>query len=811
MEFERGRFYLGGVIDPATGERTDEPVVYDSADLTTHGVIVGMTGSGKTGLGIGLIEEALASQIPCLVIDPKGDMGNLMLNFPDFAPSDFAPWVDPGAAKQAGTTVDELAIKTAADWKNGLESWGISADAMRRLAADERVTIYTPGSSAGVGLDILGSLQAPGVDFDSEAETLRDEIEGYVSSLLMLAGVESDPVSGSEHILIATIIESAWRGGSDLDLAGLIGQIMKPPFRKLGVFEIDTFFPEKDRTALAMRLNGLAASPSFASWMEGEPLDIAALLHRDGTPQVAVVYLSHLSDAERQFVVTLLLSKVVTWMRSQSGSSELRALVYMDEVFGFAPPTAEPPSKKPILTILKQARAFGVGMVLSTQNPVDLDYKAMSNAGTWMIGRLQTERDKARILEGLQSASGSVDVASFDALISGLGKRQFVLQSAKANRPAVFTTRWAMSYLAGPLTRDQVQRLSGGKAPTAQVIPPSAPASSPADPTPAGTITPNGPASDPAPPGTIPQSSDPDATPVAPKVAEGLTVAYLDPAADWRATIPAPSGTLCAAAVATVHLLYDDTKAGVEHRETFEAVIHPLGPMVDASNLHVVDHDPRDFRPEPPTGATYRLSDAPIGTKTYWTGLERSLADHLVRERRVTVWRAVGLKLYSRVGETEAEFNARCQAAAEDAADADMAKLKTTYAARIDRVRDQISTAERRVSELEADVSSRRQSEVMSGAGDLLGALLGGRRRSSSISQAASRRSQTKRTEERLDTAIDAMQAKAADLLELEDELETAVLAIEDKWNSAAQTIEPIEIPLEKSDVNVAPLMLIWI
>ena len=365
MEFERGRFYLGGVIDPATGERAGEPVLYDSADLTTHGVIVGMTGSGKTGLGIGLIEEALASNIPCLVIDPKGDMGNLMLNFPDFAPADFAPWVDPGEAKQAGITVDELATRTAADWKNGLESWGISADHMRRLAADERVTIYTPGSSAGVGLNILGSLQAPEVDFDTEAETLRDEIEGYVSSLLMLAGVDSDPVSGPEHILIAPIIESSWRAGSDLDLAGLIGQIMNPPFRKLGVFEIDTFFPEKDRTALAMRLNGLAASPSFASWMEGEPLDIAALLHRGETPQVAVVYLAHLSDAERQFVVTLLLSKVVTWMRGQSGSSELKALVYMDEVFGFAPPTAEPapapraPARAPARGIPSAGRGCG--------------------------------------------------------------------------------------------------------------------------------------------------------------------------------------------------------------------------------------------------------------------------------------------------------------------------------------------------------------------------------------------------------------------------------------------------------------------
>ncbi len=796
MEFERGSFYLGGVIDPATSERTGESIGYDSDDLTTHGVIVGMTGSGKTGLGIGLIEEALASDIPCLVIDPKGDMGNLLLNFPEFEPEQFEPWVDEAEAKREGIAVGELAAKTASMWKEGLESWDIGPERMRAIRTQERVTIYTPGSSAGVGLNILGSLDAPDTPFDDDAETYRDEIEGYVASLLTLAGVESDPVSGPEHILIATIIETAWRAGKDLDLAGVIGQIMTPPVRKLGVFELDTFFPEKGRTALAMKLNGLVASPSFASWMEGSSLDIQSLLYRGDDPQAAVIYLAHLSDAERQFVVTLILAKVVTWMRQQSGTSDLRALIYMDEVFGFVPPTAEPPSKKPILTILKQARAFGVGMVLSTQNPVDLDYKAMSNAGTWMIGRLQTERDKARILEGLQSASGDVDAADFDPMISGLGKRQFVLHSTKSNAPSVFATRWVMSYLAGPLTRDEVKSLSGSTSthPTDS----AAPAEAPSEPSPAPDVESDVPLTD-------------DATPVAPKVAEGVPVTYTDPAATWREAVGRSRGTLEAAAVATVHLLYDDQQADVAHREEFEAVIHPLSSTLDESNVHSVDHDPRDFTREPPAAATYRLPDAPIDSKTFWTGLARSLTDHLVRRRQVIVYKNPDLKLYSRVGETEDEFKARCAAAAEDAADAEVAKLKDKYATKIDRVRDQISTAERRVQDLEADVSSRREQEMLSGAGDLLGAILGGRRRSSSISRAASRRSQTKKTESRLETAVDAMEEKAAALLELEDQLETDVLEIADRWNRAAESIEPVEIPLEKADVSVEPLTLTWL
>ncbi|MDH4118137.1 MAG: DUF87 domain-containing protein [Acidimicrobiia bacterium] len=780
MEFERGRFYLGGLIDPASGDRTGEPVLVDSDDLTTHGVIVGMTGSGKTGLGIDLIEEAMASGIPCLVIDPKGDMGNLALNFPDFAPGDFEPWVDPAEAKRDGISTSELATRTADTWKSGLESWSLGPERMRSLSASERVTIYTPGSSAGVGLNVLGSLAAPPGSFDDDPEGHRDEIEGYVSSLLTLAGVESDPVSGREHILLATIIETGWRSGTDMDLARVIGQVLKPPFRKLGVFELDTFFPESDRTDLAMKLNGLAASPAFASWLEGEPLDIDVMLSRGGTPQTAVVYLAHLSDAERQFVVTLVLSKLVAWMRRQSGTSDLRALVYMDEVFGFAPPTAEPPSKKPILTILKQARAFGVGMVLSTQNPVDLDYKAMSNAGTWMIGRLQTERDKARILEGLSSASGGVDVARFDQLISGLGKRQFVLHSTGSSSPGVFATRWAMSYLAGPLTRDEIERLG--------------PDRDPAESTTAATPEPD-----------LPD----DATSVAPTVAEGIEVVYVDAAAPWREGLDLPGDTLKPGAVATVDLLYDDTAAGVDHREIYEAVIFPLAQTVTADNLYAVDHDDRDFIIEAPA-LPYGLPDNPIDTKTFWTSLSGALVDHLVRERKVTVFKNAALKLYSRVGESEEEFVVRCRDAAEDAADAEIAKLRDKHKTKIDRIQNQISTAERRVQDLEGDVGARKQQEILSGAGDLLGAILGGRR-GSTISKAASRRSQTRRTEQRLQTAIDAMEDKAADLIELEEQLEDDVMEISARWEDAAAATESVDIGLEKTDVSVRPLRLVWL
>lgn len=800
MKPEPGEFYLGGTLDPASGEKTGS-LIYDSDDLVTHGVIVGMTGSGKTGLGIGLLEEALSSGVPCLVIDPKGDMGNLRLIFPDFRPSDFAPWVDPASAEREDLTVDELAAKTATTWKEGLASWDIGPDRMRTVKDGTEITIYTPGSTAGVPINILGSLEAPPLSWDDHAEEMRDEIEGFVSSLLVLAGIEADPVSSPSHILLATIIETEWKEGRDLDLAALVGRILEPPFRKLGVFELDTFYPKKERTELAMKLNGLLASPSFAAWLEGEPLAIDTLLTGGDQTKAAVIYLAHLSDSERQFVVTLLLAKLITWMRGQSGTAKLRALVYMDEVFGFAPPVAEPPSKKQILTILKQARAFGVGMVLSTQNPVDLDYKAMSNAGTWMVGRLQTENDKKRILEGLADAGGSTDTGSIDTLISNLDKRQFVLRQTGSSEPSLFSTRWVMSYLAGPLDRNKVAELTPSK--PVSTAPPAATEA----PLPQAETTP---ATDAAVPDT--PSSTTDAVPVAPQVAEGVAVATLDPAAPWASEVGAvPGGKRWKPiGVATVHLLYDDRHAGVDHREEYEAVIDPLADGITVDSVISVDHDPRDFLPKMPEG-DFLITDAPMDKTSFWKSLGVDLRAHLVRTRKITVWKNPELKIYSRVGESRSEFEERCALEGDKASDAEVAKLADRYKTKISRVKDQIASADRRVAELSADLASRKQQEMMSGVGDFLGSLIGGKSASGALRRASSRRSQTQRTTADLSTAERKLIEEQQELSDLEVELETEVADIVDKWQAKATQIEELEIPLEQSDVEVADLQLVWV
>lgn len=466
-----GSFYLGAIYDLESGQKTESPLHYDARDLVTHAVCVGMTGSGKTGLCIGLLEEAALDKVPALLIDPKGDITNLLLQFPELQPADFQPWVNVDDARRKDKSVEEFAASTAESWRNGLADWGIQGERMRLLAAHTDYTIFTPGSEMGAPINIMGSLAAPQLDWATEIEAIRERIGGTVAALLGLAGVTADPVRSREGILLATLFEQFWQQGKDLDLTQLINGITNPPVKQLGAFEVDTFYPAKERFELAMQFNTLLASPRFQSWLQGEPLDIDRLLFTaDGKPRHSILYIAHLSDSERMFIVTLLLESLVTWMRKQSGTTSLRALLYFDEVFGYFPPTAEPPSKRPLLTLLKQARAFGLGVILVTQNPVDIDYKGLTNAGTWFIGKLQAERDKERVLAGLKGAlseAGKSESTDFSTLITQLGNRVFLMNNVHNDGPVVFHTRWAMSYLRGPLTLPQVRTLVGSPPPPA--------------------------------------------------------------------------------------------------------------------------------------------------------------------------------------------------------------------------------------------------------------------------------------------------------------------------------------------------------
>ena len=466
-----------------------EPVLYESKQLTTHAVCVGMTGSGKTGLCLSLLEEAAIDGIPVIAIDPKGDIGNLLLSFPELRGEDFLPWVDPDEAARKGLSREQFAEQTAALWREGLATWGQDGARIKRFLDAADLAIYTPGSSAGLPLTVLRSFAAPPPALINQTEAYRERVGSAVSGLLALMGVNADPITGREHILLANVLDHSWRAGRDLDMAGFIHAVQSPPFDKVGVIDLETFYPAKERFALAMKLNNLIASPGFAAWMEGESLDVSSLLYtREGKPRVSILSIAHLSDSERMFFVTILLNELLAWMRTQPGTSSLRAVLYMDEIFGYFPPTANPPSKTPMLTLLKQARAFGLGIVLATQNPVDLDYKGLSNAGTWFLGRLQTKRDKDRVLDGLEGAreatGQSFNRQEMDQLLSALGNRVFLMNNVHEDQPQVFQTRWALSYLRGPLTREQIQTLMAprkqaqAKATQAQEPAPTAAASS---------------------------------------------------------------------------------------------------------------------------------------------------------------------------------------------------------------------------------------------------------------------------------------------------------------------------------------------
>ena len=784
---------IGELIDAASHKRNGTAVKIATSDLTTHGIIVGMTGSGKTGLGVVIIEEVLSAGIPCILIDPKGDLTNLALTFPNLAPSDFQPWVNEGDAQKAGLSVPDFAAQQAKTWEDGLASWGVGKDRIQALRDNTRFTIYTPGSNSGVPINIVGSLQAP-ADLN-DMEIVNDEIEGFVTGLLGLVGIDADPLSSREHILLSNLISNSWTNGRTIDLPGLVGQVMTPPIRKLGVFDLDQFFPPNDRTALAMKLNGLLASASFAAWADGQPLDIDAMLRSpDGKPSAAIITVAHLSDQERQFVVSMILSKLVTWMRRQSGTTDLRAMLYMDEVAGYLPPTAMPPTKKPIMLLMKQARAFGVGVVLSTQNPVDIDYKAITNAGTWMVGKLQTEQDKGRLLDGMSASDGGVDISAISDTISALGKREFVLRRVGHSTPDVFTSRWAMSYLRGPLTRDQIRSVVGNDRPAAAVQ------------TTSGGIS----AANAAPIGD-------DQTPVMPEVAAGIPVRFVHPSAEWLHLYSGnPNGTQFeAAAIARAKVRFDDEKAGLVEDTEWECVLYPLAMQPDASQNSAVDYDDRDLVTEAPAGATFAIPEGAIDSKAYWNDIERGLVDNLVRTQSLNVSVNKALKLYSRSGESPDDFVARCKKAASDASDTEAAALRGKYEDKAKKLQDQLDLSQQRLEAAKSAEHTRAASAILSTAGSILGSFLGGRSNVGSIFgkvvSGAGRTARAATSKQRADVVATKVSQLTNDLQSIEDELTTELSDISSRWDGVAAQIDTVPVSLEKTDVNVVQLVLAWI
>ena len=803
MSGKSDELFLGKVYDLKKSSMGEAKVHYDPDDLTTHGVITGMTGSGKTGLGVIMLEEAALQGIPAIVVDPKGDLTNLLLHFPDLLPEDFKPWVDRDAARRAGIEVEEAAQKAAALWKNGLASYGIEKPQLEALSESVDYAIYTPGSDAGLPVSILASLSAPPIPWEGNKEILREKISSTVTALLGLVGFKDiDPVRAKEHILLSNIFEEAWREGKDLDMGSLISRVQSPPFTKLGVLSLAQFYPEDERFELAMRLNNFLAAPAFQSWLEGQPLDIGKILFTpDGKPRHSVFYLAHLDDQERMFFITLLYTAIETWMRTQKGSGSLRALIYFDEVAGYLPPVSNPPSKTIILRLLKQARAFGIGLLLATQNPVDLDYKALSNAGTWMIGKLQTEQDKARLLDGLEGASPGVDRGAFDRMISLLDKRVFLLHNVHEDEPQVFHTRWAMNYLPGPLTRTQIPELNalvsakshkvaGSKASAAEKEEKAQQSSLGRD----------------VPP-SIPGSVSVHYLPVE----KGPSQALKDAGKSLAGETPQPRYVYRPVLAGQARVAFLDRKHNISHEAVFTVRIEELRRKglvrwedytTEPMDMDALGNDPR------PEAAFESLDDLAVDDSKYVNSLATDFEDWIYRTQTMTIRVNETLGIAAGPEVSEEAFLEMCDAAAEEKKETEIDVLEKKYQAKLKKLEEKLQKETMEWEEDKQDLNHRRMEEAGKGLENLL-SLVSGRRRSLTTSLTKRRMTAKAKTDveeseqdiENVEKEIETMKAELAEELE----------EVKAHWEEAQEEVITEPVSPFKKNIFMEMFGLLWV
>jgi len=800
MDFEKlGSFYLGKEFDMKNGSLTDKLVMYDSRDLTTHAVCIGMTGSGKTGLCIDILEEAAIDNIPAIIIDPKGDITNLLLTFPELTKENFYPWVDPDEANRKGVSVEDYAAQQAETWKKGLADWGQDENRIKMLRENVDFVIYTPGSEAGVPVSILHSFDAPLISWEDESELIREQIQGIVSGILGLIGVEADPINSREHILLSNIFEYFWSKNQNLDIAKLILSIQDPPFRTLGVFEIDTFFPSKDRMTLSMRLNSLIASPSFKNWLEGHPLDISEFItNKDGKTRHSIFYIAHLSESERMFFVTLIFNQIISWMRKQSGTNSLRTLVYMDEIFGYFPPVSNPPSKKPLLTLLKQARAFGVGVILATQNPVDLDYKGLTNTGTWFIGRLQTERDKMRLLEGLDTISSSsnesLNKEQIDKLISNLGKRVFILHSVHAKAPVIFQTRWAMSYLRGPMTKNQVKLIMKDRAQEFKV---SSTAKSLSPEISSYKVT-----------GDPPTISGEIQQVFLPLIkSSSLATQEIKNRYPKEISFEEPSLIYTPGVIGKAVIHFQDKN--MESREDQErTLILSTSEFINWEKSQEIKIS--NFLSIPEGKAKFSEIPSNLNDIKDFNELKKSFTDFLFYNSNFKLYHSPLLKIYSKPNESKADFILKLNQMARERRDDEVDKIEQKYAKEFEKLKDKLDKSQEVLMKKQASASSLKQEALLSAGESVVGMFMG-RRSTRSASKAMNKYQKSKTVSADIDKAEKDIVSINKEMESLENELKVQIEIIKQRREKEINEVKEVVIQSKKSDIEIKMVSLVWI
>lgn len=819
-----GVFYLGRPFDLATKQPLPTYYLYDSRDLLTHAVVIGMTGSGKTGLCLSLLEEAAIDAVPVIAIDPKGDIGNLLLSFPALSAQSLLPWVDPEQARRLNLTSEQFAQQEAERWQKGLSESDQSLERIAKFRQSACLSIYTPGSTSGIPLSMLKSFSPP-ADSD-DPEVMKDKLQNAVMAILAMAGIKADPLRSREYILLASILEAFWTAGETVSLASLVQSVQKPPIQQIGAFDLESFYPAKERFELAMTLNNLVASPGFEVWTQGEPLNIDRLLYTaTGQPCVSIISIAHLNDAERMFVTTLILNELVAWMREQRGTTSLRAILYMDELYGYLPPVENPPSKRPLLTLLKQARAFGLGVVLSTQNPVDLDYKALSNAGTWFIGRLQTERDKKRLLDGLEEAStasgAALNRAETEELLSSLGNRVFMVHNVHDQGSQVFQARWAMSYLRGPLTRTEIKELMKDHALKLSQLPTPSRSLSQSANNPAGGVA--AAAGQAAPPMSGTTGDDGEgasrfATTGGGRetaTTSGTTPPAVPPQIQQYFLVSGNAAqTFSPQLIATARVQYADVKSKLNTAEDVTIVVpfsdNDMMP-IDWSAAERARITPQELSSKPAPGATFAsLPGAAVQPKNY-TRWSKDFTGWLMENCQQTVFKHQDTKLVSTEGETEAAFKVRVRQRLRELRDAAADDLHRRYATRFAALKDRKLRAQQAVERetLQAQ-QTQWQSAVDVGAG-ILGAFMGSRRAASSsmrrVAGSANRAVRQRQDVEHAETNLASVDQQIADL---EAQFQTEMSELEAQ-HAADSTLESVEIRPKKAGISVQLVALLWL
>jgi hypothetical protein len=598
-------------------------------------------------------------------------------------------------------------------------------------------------------------------------------------------------------------------------LESLVHLVQQPPFERIGVVAVDDFLSEKKRTEVAMKLNNLIASPSFASWLQGVPLDIQRMLYSpEGKPRVSIFSIAHLSDEQRMFFVSMLLNETLGWMRVQSGTTSLRAMLYMDEIYGYLPPTANPPSKRPMMILLKQARAFGLGILLATQNPVDLDYKALSNIGTWFLGRLQTERDKARVLDGLEGAATSQNAkfnrGEMEKLLSALGNRIFLMNNVHEDHPVVFSVRWVMTYLRGPLSRNQIKSLVDPKREAFASLM-------------QGTATKKSPRSGPPPlpkgkkddedAGFLPPSSDEEE--------ETTTTSSGD--SSFRPKLPDPAveyfqneggSQYMPAMLRSATVLFNDAKKKINGRVTVTLVNE-----IDAKNAKVNwdkfldvprDIDLTTLGREPEDDANFGELPSAAQKAATWKAIAKDLANWIYANYEAEVRYSSLLEAYSNLGESEADFRVRVSQVARELRDKAVEELRDKMVKQAKSIEDKAARAMQKVETQQAQASSAKWSTAAGIGTSILGALFG-RKRSVVSATNVSKVGSIFRESREAASAEQEVERYREELKALDQQLADETQKIRDQYDPTALSFETTKLTPMKKNITPSAVGILWI